>query len=350
MENKYEKEIDFNDVLILPQFNNISSPSQVILERTFTFSNNFIDSDDEEQEEYINKNFIQWTGIPLIASNDTTGTFEVYNILKKYKMLTALNKSYKVDDYIKAYNSGIDLDTDYFMVSTGITDENYINLKEIMLFTNCKWICIDSANAYTETFVNFCKKIREDYPCKIIVAGNVLTSIMAEILVQHAGINIVKIGVENGASPLITRQFGVGRPHMSALNDCSKQCKNLRGLGYTCYTVSDSFTKSSGDISKAFATGADFVTVRELLTKNEEIIEETGIKSVYNMFLNPTIKQYFDKIKNYSSSSTVSKKPYKSNLDDDVNVLLDDLRRTCASVGAQTIEILPNKTEFVSIK
>jgi hypothetical protein len=31
---------------------------------------------------------ISWTGIPIIASNmDTTGTFEVYNFLKNYKIL-----------------------------------------------------------------------------------------------------------------------------------------------------------------------------------------------------------------------------------------------------------------------
>ena len=169
---RLEKELDFNDVLILPQPNSLSSRSNVNLERRIKFVN-----ENGNNPKY-------WTGIPIISSNmDTTGTFQVYNVLRKYKMLTALNKFYKIQDYINAVNSGIELDPEYFMVTTGITEENFINLKEIVSYTNCKWICIDVANGYMDCFVDFCIKIRNLYPDKIIVAGNVITSEMVNILV-----------------------------------------------------------------------------------------------------------------------------------------------------------------------
>ena len=133
MEDFIAKELDFNDVLILPQPSSLSSRSQVILERTMDFVN-MTDQDNSDDEDYEEKKFIKkWTGIPIVAANmDTTGTFKVYDSLKKHKMLTALNKFYTVQDYINAVKSGIELDPEYFMVTTGITDENFKNLKEIV--------------------------------------------------------------------------------------------------------------------------------------------------------------------------------------------------------------------------
>jgi GMP reductase len=66
--------LDFDDVMIVPQFSELSSRSQVNLEKEFVFSNHF------------NKETVIWKGIPIIAANmDTTGTFEVYSVLRKYK-------------------------------------------------------------------------------------------------------------------------------------------------------------------------------------------------------------------------------------------------------------------------
>ena len=79
-----EKYFDFNDVLILPKSSKLNSRSEVNLEKTITFKNN-----------------ITWTGIPIIAANMTSvGTLEVYSVLSKYKIITALHKFYKLQDLI----------------------------------------------------------------------------------------------------------------------------------------------------------------------------------------------------------------------------------------------------------
>ena len=57
---------DFKDVLIQPKRSN--PRSEVDLERTITFLHSKR----------------TWTGIPIMVANmDTTGTFEMYNVLKK---------------------------------------------------------------------------------------------------------------------------------------------------------------------------------------------------------------------------------------------------------------------------
>lgn len=349
MEKFIAKELDFNDVLILPQPSNLSSRSQVNLERTVKFKNLW-----NKNEE---NNYRFWTGIPIIAANmDTTGTFKVYDSLRKYKLLTALNKFYTVQDYIKAINSGIQLDPEYYMVTTGITEDNFNNLKEIVSFTNCKWICIDVANGYMDCFVKFCRKIRDLYPDKIIVAGNVVTAEMVNILVTQGGVDIVKIGIGSGSACLTRRQTGVGRPQLQAVKECSQMCKSLNKLGYTAYTVSDGGIKYSGDMAKAFGAGADFVMAGGIFSGHDEnpgdVLEENGqhFKMFYGMSSKHAMEKYFGKMENYrSSEGAVIKIPYKGPIDNTVKDFLGGLRSTCTYIGAECIEEVPNKTTFVAI-
>ncbi|XP_031697892.1 GMP reductase 1-like, partial [Anarrhichthys ocellatus] len=57
---------------------------QVDLPRTFTFRNS--------KQTY--------TGIPIIAANmDTTGTFEMAQVLSKHTLFTAIHKQYSVEDW-----------------------------------------------------------------------------------------------------------------------------------------------------------------------------------------------------------------------------------------------------------
>lgn len=366
MENYIVKELDFNDVFILPQPSSLSSRSQVNLERTMDFVNNLDEdnSDDDsyddnrDDESYYNKRIEKkWTGVPIIASNmDTIGTFNVYNCLKKYKMITALNKFYTVQDYINAVDSGIELDPEYFMVTTGITEENFYNLKEIVLYTGCKWICIDVANGYMDCFVEFCRRIRQLYPEKIIVAGNVVTSEMVNKLVTKAGVDVIKVGIGSGSACLTRRQTGIGRPQFQAIKECAEMCNYLRNTGYLSYIISDGGIKYPGDMAKAFGVGADFVMAGGIFAGHDEnpgdIIEENGqqFKTFYGMSSKHAMEIYFGKMENYrSSEGAVIKVPYKGSLVNTVHDILGGLRSTCTYLGAHFIQEIPDKAFFVAV-
>jgi GMP reductase len=358
MEDLIVKELDFNDVLILPKPSSLSSRKQVNLERTIEFVNIVNEENSSDDEAYEDKKIHKkWSGIPIIASNmDTTGTFKVYDCLKKYKMLTALNKFYTVQDYINAVKSGINLDPEYFMVTTGITEENFKNLKEIVLYTNCKWICIDVANGYMDCFVDFCKRIRQLYPDKIIVAGNVVTSEMVNKLVTQGGVDVVKVGIGSGSACLTRRQTGVGRPQLQAVKECAEMCRALRITGYKSYIVSDGGIKYPGDMSKAFGVGADFVMAGGIFAGHDEnpglVCEENGqqFKIFYGMSSKHAMEKYFGKMETYrSSEGSVVKVPYKGPLEHTVQDFLGGLRSTCTYIGAKCIEDMPDRTSFVAV-
>ena len=84
MKIRPDTKLDFSDVLIKPKRSNLTSRSEVNLERTITFLHSRR----------------KWTGVPLMVANmDTTGTFEMYYALKDYHVITCLHKHYEIEDY-----------------------------------------------------------------------------------------------------------------------------------------------------------------------------------------------------------------------------------------------------------
>ena len=168
---------DFNNVLIRPQRSTINSRSSIDLTRQISFK-------------YSSK---KWQGIPIIAANmDTTGTFGVYEVLSKHQMITSMNKFYTINDY-RSYVTEHELNPDYFMVSTGIGDGALEKIKEIFDEIPCSWLCIDIANGYISNFVEFCAEARKLFPDKIICAGNVVSGAMAQEIVLHGKVDVVKL-------------------------------------------------------------------------------------------------------------------------------------------------------------
>ena len=173
----FDVKLDFSDVLLLPKRSDMSSRSEANIEREIKF----------KHSPYI------WKGVPIIVSNmDTTGTTEMARKLQEYKVITCLHKYYTVDDI------PYDLDPDYFMISTGISDSDLERLDKIITQKKINFICVDVANGYAINFQNKVTQIKEKYPDKVIVAGNVVTKELVEELIMHCGVDIVKVGIGSG--------------------------------------------------------------------------------------------------------------------------------------------------------
>ena len=108
------------------------------------------------------------------------------------------------------------------MVSTGISNDNYNNLVNILDNIECKWICIDIANGYIKSFRDFCRKLRDKYPNKIIVAGNVVTPDIVNTLIVDCGVGIVKVGIGPGSACTTRIKTGVGVPQLTAILNCER--------------------------------------------------------------------------------------------------------------------------------
>lgn len=335
MKIDYTPQLDFNSVLIRPKRTTISSRSQVSLERTFTFPNTKT----------------TWTGVPVISANmDKTGTFDVYDVLSKFKMITCFRKFYSLKDFQERMNKK-PLNPDYFMISTGINEQNFSNLCDIVAATNAKWICVDVANGYMRNVVTFCDKMRATFPECIIVAGNVATREMVEELILNGKVDVVKCGIGPGSACLTRRKTGVGVPQLSTIIECADGAHGCGGM-----IIGDGGITCPGDLAKAFGGGADFVMIGGQFAGHDENpgevqeIDGKKFKLFYGMSSEHAMKKHYGKMANYrSSEGRVVKVPYKGPLEVTVRDYLGGLRSACAYINAHKIKHMPKCTTFLLV-
>ena len=200
---------------------------------------------------------------------DTVSSIEMFKELAKNKILTCFHKFINIDDVISTCNENPGY-SDYFVLSTGITDNDYIKIVEQYnkLKENgivCKFICIDVANGYMFKLVDFSKKMRDTFPDTTLIAGNVVSREITEELIINGKIDIVKVGIGSGAVCTTRLQTGVGMPQFSAVMECADAAHGLGGM-----IISDGGICHPGDLSKAYGGGADFVMLGSMLAGHVE--------------------------------------------------------------------------------
>jgi len=326
--------LDFKDVLIRPKRSTLKSRADVTLEKTYHFYHSPL----------------KWRGVPIITSNmDHTGTFEMAVALSKDHLMTALHKFYSVEEW-QAFAKAHAKVLENCFVSTGIRDDDFELLKIIMKKIDCSNICIDVANGYSEYFADFVKKVREAFPEKIIMAGNVVTGEMVEQLIL-SGADIVKVGIGPGSVCTTRKKTGVGYPQLSAIIECADAAHGLKG-----HICSDGGCVTPGDVAKAFGAGADFVMLGGMLAGHDEcygdVIEEEGkyFKRFYGMSSKEAMTKYRGGVAEYRASEGKSVNvPYRGAVTNTIQDILGGVRSTCTYAGAITLKCLPRCTTFIRV-
>jgi GMP reductase len=333
--------LDFKDVLILPKRSKLFSRSEVDLMRTYTFKNSGV----------------TWTGVPIMVANmDTTGTFEMAEELFKQKLITCIHKHYSInqwEDFIRRNDKDI---LKHITVSIGISDKDIqklVTIKDLMnniYGTTEGFICVDVANGYTEKFLEQVKVIKQLYPRNVLIAGNVVTSEMVEELIL-SGVDIVKAGIGQGSVCTTRIKTGVGYPQLSTIIECSDAAHGLNGC-----IIGDGGCTNSGDISKAFGAGADFVMLGGMFAGHDEsagdIVEENGVKykEFYGMSSDTAMNKHNGGVAKYRASEgkRVLVK-YRGPVENTINDILGGIRSTCTYVGASKLKELSKRTTFVRV-
>lgn len=282
---------------------------------------------------------------------DTVGTFEMAKALIEKKLFTAIHKHYSIADWSVFLNNLPEDCFNYIAVSTGIGKQDSEKLGKIFrLNPLLKFICIDVANGYSEYFVEFVKHTREQYPDKVIIAGNVVTGEMVEELLL-SGADIVKVGIGPGSVCTTRVKTGVGYPQLSAIIECSDAAHGLGGQ-----IVSDGGCSTPGDIAKAFGAGADFVMLGGMLAGHNEsggeIIERNGqpYRKFYGMSSTTAMEKHIGGVADYrASEGKTVEVPYKGDVENTLQDILGGLRSTCTYVGAARLKELTKRTTFIRV-
>ncbi len=336
MRIEYDIKLGFKDVMIRPKRSTLKSRAQVNLVREFKFLHSPL----------------TWQGIPIIAANmDTVGTFDMALALANKTLFTAIHKHYSISDWKTFCTNAPKNIENYIAISTGTGKKDLEKLASIFKVNpNLKFICIDVANGYSEHFADFVKQTRDQYPDKVIIAGNVVTGEMVEELLL-SGADIVKVGIGPGSVCTTRVKTGVGYPQLSAIIECADAAHGLGGQ-----IISDGGCTSPGDIAKAFGAGADFVMLGGMLAGHDEsggeIIERNGkpYRKFYGMSSSTAMEKHVGGVAEYrASEGKTVEVPYRGSVESTLQDILGGLRSTCTYVGAQRLKELTKRTTFIRV-
>src|SRR5580765_7016326 len=334
-----EVKLDFKDVLIRPKRSTLSTRSNVDVSREFHFRHTQTD----------------YHGVPIIAANmDTIGTFEMARALDAHLLSTALHKHYPADELI-AFFKGLERKSAAFY-SMGIGSADEEKFDRVMKATGTgtdaavRYLCIDVANGYTESFVRLVAKVRGRYPNLVIMAGNVATGEMTEELIL-SGADIVKVGIGPGSVCTTRKMTGVGYPQLSAIVECADAAHGLEG-----HICADGGCATPGDVAKAFGGGADFVMLGGMFAGHDEcagdVVERDGssYKRFYGMSSKAAMERYSGGVAGYGAAEGKEVLvPYRGPVANTAQEILGGVRSACTYVGARRLKELSKRTSFVRV-
>jgi IMP dehydrogenase len=147
--------------------------------------------------------------------------------------------------------------------ATGVGEEGHARARALVA-AGVDVIVVDTAHGHSDGVLATVERVKALSNAVQVVAGNIATPEGAEALIA-AGADAVKIGIGPGSICTTRVIAGVGVPQFSAVLESAAACHEL-GVP----AIADGGIRTSGDIVKAIAAGADAVMIGSLLAGTDE--------------------------------------------------------------------------------
>jgi IMP dehydrogenase len=319
----------YDDVALVPQFNNIPSRTKPELDTWLT-------------------KMIK-IGIPILAANmDTVISDEIAEILIARGTIPIYHRftSYEVQmNWVKKYPQKT-------FISSGI-DEKKINDIRSLLDLGALGVCIDVAHGHSSKMIEFIKQIKTTHPKHQIIAGNVCTPMAYHDLV-NAGADAVKVGIGPGAACTTRMVTGFGVPQFTAVQDCARIAEKLR-----VPLIADGGIRSSRDVVLALAAGASSVMIGKLFALTKESaapkrtseISKTGLEAKYRGQASLDFQtDFYGGLKEKTVAEGVDFwAPVRGGALELIDEILGGVKSGMTYGGAMNIKELQRKAEFVQV-
>ena len=250
--------LTFDDVLLVPQYSDIESRSQVKLtveieKLRLKFEHPIIPANMKTivSPALIEENYHR-IGFSLLHRYDNDPYASQMSLLKGLRGV--MHKSGFVPPGIG--------------VSIGVKHEDY-KLAEKYISEGVHLINVDVAHGDSKLCVDMCEWLNEHYPKVFVIAGNVATASGARRL-WEAGADMLRVGVGNGSICTTRIETGNGVPQLTALMDVHSVKEEMENvMDKQLLILNDGGVSKVGDIVKALCF-ADFVMTGNMFAGCEE--------------------------------------------------------------------------------
>jgi IMP dehydrogenase len=241
--------------------------------------------------------------------------------------------------------------------AVGINQSNDERIKAL-IEAGVDVLVVDTAHGHAQSVLDRVKWIRKNFPKIEIIAGNIATADAAKALIK-AGASALKVGVGPGSICTTRIISGVGVPQITAI-------QNVYSVASKAHipVISDGGIRYSGDICKALAAGASSVMMGGLFAGTEESPGEIELyqgrtyKSYRGMgslgaMAQGSSERYFQDLQDNPDKlvpeGIEGRVPYKGTLGNIIFQLMGGVRSGMGYLGAETIQELQKKAEWVKI-
>lgn len=318
------KAITFDDVLLVPSYNHHESRRVVDISST----------------DRLHKLKL---ALPVMSSNmDTVTESGMANFMHSKGGIGVLHRFLSIEDNIKEFKACVG----QAFVSIGCTVAE-LERAEALRDSGADFFCVDVAHAHAKYVGKQLKSLRQILGSRCIMAGNVATYAGADYLAS-CGADIIKAGIGGGSVCSTRIKTGFGIPMLTCIQDCARTDRSI---------VADGGMRTSGDIVKALAFGADFVMIGGMLAGTEStpgkvITKEDGTKVKYyrGMASREAQEDFLGQMHEWKTAEGVSTEvPYREIQDGVIADIIGGLRSGLTYAGADSISELQRKLNYVEV-
>ena len=241
--------------------------------------------------------------------------------------------------------------------AVGVSDDTDKRV-ELLIDAGVDLIVVDTAHGHSKAVLDRIKWIKKHFSSTEVIGGNIATADAAKALMDH-GANGVKVGIGPGSICTTRIVAGVGVPQITAISNVAEALhKNKIPF------IADGGIRYSGDIAKAIAAGASSVMLGGMFAGTEEAPGEVelyqgrsyksyrGMGSIGAMQKGSSDRYFQDSENNAEKlvpEGIEGRVPYKGSVVDVIHQLMGGLRASMGYVGADSIENMHSKSNFVHI-
>ncbi|MFA7365104.1 MAG: IMP dehydrogenase [Patescibacteria group bacterium] len=325
------KGYSFDDVLVIPKYNRVESRRDVSF-KTMVTKRHSLD-------------------IPFVVANmDTVCESEMAITIGKMGGLGVIHRFMTIKEQVKEIQK---VKKHNLLTAAAVGVKDYEERAKALSDVGTDIFVLDVAHGHSKRVGKTLDYIKKNFPRIDVMVGNIATKDAAEYFINKKA-DAIKVGIGPGSMCTTRLMAGAGVPQITAIMDVYEASQ---GRAPVC---ADGGIKISGDIVKAIGAGADTVMIGSLFSGTKEspgkIINKNGkkYKEYRGMasYLATVKKMALDGVKKEEVvhvEGEMTMTEYKGSVVPITNKLLGGLASGMTYMGAENIEKIKGKADFISV-
>ncbi len=321
----FKKCVSFDDVLLLPKMSDISSRSEISLSAKLSDIS---------------------LSLPIISSPmDTVTELKMAAEIGRLGGIGIIHRYNNIAEQVSIVESALDLGAKNVGAAIGVADD-FLERAQALVRSGVSVLCIDVAHGHHTLVRHALKVLRNTFGHDVhIMAGNVATKESFEALADW-GASSIRVGIGGGSICSTRIQTGHGMPTLQSVLECADIADQK-----SVPIIADGGIRTSGDIVKALAAGADFVMLGSLLSgtsesPGEKISKDGHVYKEYRGMASMRAQmKWRGKISSREGVSAMV--PFKGEVENIVKELEAGIRSGLSYSGSKNIREFQAKSEFV---